>query len=74
MSITNATAREEDDDGERGQDRDGASLLLQSISCWSSRGRSLSLPSNLDSDCEWRFIVVPRPGTKDPTGVSMLYP
>ena len=36
-------------------------------------GRWRHCPSNLDSDCEWSISVGPRPGTKEPTGVIMLY-
>ena len=64
---------EEDHDGERGEDGDGPSLFLQPFPhVGPPVGGRVHCPSNLDSDCEWRFIVVPRPGTKEPIGVIML--
>ena len=73
MSITNATAAKR---------ITMVSAARTAMAPCSSFSRSLMLlpsgdwpshsPSNLDSDCEWRFIVVPRPGTKEPIGVIML--
>ena len=65
---------EEDHDGERGQDGDGAVFVLHPfrIMLLPPRAVGVITPRTSTPTASGAFIVVPRPGTKEPIGVIML--